>query len=251
MTVTVTVLGCDGGYPGPGGAGSGYLVSADGANLCLDLGPGALARLQERIDLAELDAVVISHEHPDHSADLEGLAVALHFADPQRRVPVFAPASVPQHRYFTEWDELDWRIVADGGSAEVAGFKLLFSRTDHGPETLAVRVDRGRAALGYSGDTGPLWSARQLGADLDLLLCEATWTQAQEGRAQHLSGRQAGRTARDAGARRLVVTHRWPTIPEAPVVKEAAEAFGAPVEAARLGAALVVASTDEHPAPTA
>ncbi len=50
MSLALTVLGCDGGYPGPGGAGSGYLVSADGAHLCLDLGPGTLARMQERID---------------------------------------------------------------------------------------------------------------------------------------------------------------------------------------------------------
>ncbi len=239
MSLALTVLGCDGGYPGPGGAGSGYLVSADGAHLCLDLGPGTLARMQQRIDLAQLDAVVISHEHPDHAADLEGLAVALHFADPPRRIPVFAPASVPQHRYFTEWEELDWRTVADGGAVEVAGFRLRFSRTDHGPETLAVRVDRGRAAVGYTGDTGPLWSARELGPGLDLLLCEATWTRAEEGRAQHLSGRQAGRMAREAGARRLVVTHRWPTIPEVPVAEEAAQAFEAGVEVARWGASFV------------
>ncbi len=75
------VLGCDGGYPGPGGAGSGYLVRMAGATVCLDMGPGVLARLQMELPLSGLDAVVVSHEHPDHRADLEALAVALHFAD--------------------------------------------------------------------------------------------------------------------------------------------------------------------------
>ena len=48
-----------------------------------------------------------------------------------------------------------------------------------------------------------------------------------------MSGRQAGATATAAGARRLVVTHLWPTIPAAAVEREAADAFGGPVDLAR------------------
>ena len=50
-----------------------------------------------------------------------------------------------------------------------------------------------------------------------------------------MSGRQAGANARHAGARRLVVTHRWPTVPAAALLAEATEAFGGTVEQAAVG----------------
>ncbi|MHB1526872.1 MAG: MBL fold metallo-hydrolase [Candidatus Dormibacteria bacterium] len=247
MSLSLTVLGCDGGYPGPGGAGSGYLVSTPSLSLCLDLGPGVLSRLQSHLDLAELGAVVISHEHPDHCADLDGLAVALHFADQPRRVPVFAPASVRPHLYFSDWPELDWQIVADGDEVEVAGVTLRFSRTDHDPETLAVRLDGDGRSIGYSADTGPDWALDALGPGLDLALCEATWTTAQEGRARHLSGRQAGASGRRARVGQLVITHRWPTIAPLPVAEEAANAFGQMVQTACAGATYTLAGAPGGP----
>jgi ribonuclease BN (tRNA processing enzyme) len=238
VTLSLTVLGCDGGYPGPGGAGSGYLVQARGRSLLLDLGPGCLSLLQQRVALEDLDGVVITHEHPDHRQDLEGLAVALHFAEHPRSLPVLAPRGVRDLLYFREWEELQWVGVADRDQLEVAGMRLGFSRTDHGPETLAVLVEAAGARLGYSADTGPRWSLGELGEGLDLALCEATWTAAEEGRAQHLSGRQAGAMARAAGAAALMITHRWPTIPASQVAQEASLEFGRPVLAAAPGLTL-------------
>ncbi len=165
------VLGCDGGYPGPGGAGSGYLVRMAGATVCLDMGPGVLARLQMELPLSGLDAVVVSHEHPDHRADLEALAVALHFADPPLRIPVLAPARIREQMYFRDWDELGWRTVHDGDRVELAGIELQFSRTDHGPETLGLRLQAGGSSLVYSADTGPGWSPDPNWEGCDLFLC--------------------------------------------------------------------------------
>ena len=151
---SLTVLGCDGGYPGPGGAGSGYLVRVAGMTICLDMGPGVLARLQLEVPLAALDAVIISHEHPDHRADLDQLAVALHFAEPPLRIPVLAPAGIREQMYFSEWEELRWQTVADGDDAALGAVEVAFSRTDHGPETLALHLTAGGGTLVYSADTG-------------------------------------------------------------------------------------------------
>ena len=79
------------------------------------------------------------------------------------------------------------------------------------------------------------WSLEALGTGLDLALCEATFTQDHEGTAQHMSGRQAGASARAAGAKRLVVTHRWPTIGAEALRAEAQEAFGGPLAQAAVG----------------
>jgi len=235
MGLSLTVLGCCGSYPGPGGACSGYLVRSAGTTLWLDAGSGTLANLQRHVGLFDVDAVVLSHEHPDHWSDLEGFAVACAHVVGRSGVPVFAPAGLRRHVQHDPDGVLVWHEVSSGSTVACKGLTLRFSRTDHPPETLAVRVDGGGRSLGYSADTGPAWSLEALGPGLDLALCEATFLADREGTAGHLSGRQAGRSARAAGVPRLMVTHVWPTVAVPDVVEEAAEALGRPVEAAATG----------------
>lgn len=233
--VTLTVLGCDGSWPGPGGAGSGYLVRVGATLLLLDAGPGTFAVLQTVIDPSEIDAVVISHHHADHWTDLLAIHTQARLGGRRTTLPVYAPAEVAERAGVERTPALDWRIVTHGDRAGIGEVSCAFHRTDHAEETLAVRIDGGGRALGYSADSGPAWSPEVLGSGLDLLLCEATYTAEHEGTAQHMSGRQAGSAARAAGAKRLVITHRWPTVDAREVAEEAAVAFGGPVEQAATG----------------
>ncbi len=233
--LSLRILGCDGSWTGPGGAGSGYLVSAGGTHLVVDLGPGTFANLQLHLDPALVAAVVISHRHPDHWTDLYSLATHARFALRRESVPVYAPSDLGSRTGLTGSSALDWRPVSDGDAAHVGALGLSFHRTDHAVETLAVRVEGAGRALGYSADTGTRWSLTELGTDLDLVLCEASYTVDHEGTLGHMSGRQAGEQAARAGARRLVLTHRWPTIAASTVRAEAEAAFGKPVEQAIIG----------------
>ncbi|HEY5250039.1 MAG TPA: MBL fold metallo-hydrolase [Acidimicrobiales bacterium] len=237
--LTLTVLGCDGSHVGAGGAASGYLVRSwtTGTTVWLDAGPGTFANLQLFCDPASLDASVLSHEHSDHWSDITGFVTAAHHTLGSARapVPVLAAPGVEARVGKDAPGILDWKTVGDGEGVEIGGFRMTFSRTDHGPVTLAVRLEGDGSTLGYSADSGPGWSFSALGTGLDLALCEATYTKDHEGTEQHMSARQAGRTAREAKARRLVVTHRRPTIPAAAVRAEAEEAFGGPVAQAAVG----------------
>lgn len=237
--LTLTVLGCDGSHAGAGGAASGYLVRswAPRTTVWLDAGPGTFANLQRYCDPRSLDAIVLSHEHADHWSDLSGLVTAARYTIGWDREPVRVLAAPGIGAALGEDTDgiLDWRTVGDGEGADVGGLRMRFSATDHGPVTLAVRLSGDGSTLGYSADSGPGWSLEALGTGLELALCEATYTKEHEGTAQHMSGRQAGRTAKAAGARRLVVTHRWPTIAAGAVRAEAAEAFGGPVAQAAVG----------------
>jgi ribonuclease BN (tRNA processing enzyme) len=233
--LSVLVLGCDGSWPGPGGAGSGYLVRTPTTTLLLDAGPGTFANLQRLADPASLDAIVISHHHPDHWTDLYGLATHARFFSGRTGIPVFAPAGLDRRAHLEDKPVLDWRTVADGQHIQVGDLTCGFHRTEHAGETLAARIDGGGRSLGYSADSGPGWPLAELGSDLDLVLCEATYTTDYEGTAGHMSGRQAGEQATRAGAGRLVVTHRWPTIEAAAVVAEAEVTFGDHVEPAAIG----------------
>ena len=233
MGLTLTVLGCSGTYASPGNACSGYLVSDGTTTVWIDSGAGTLANLQRHVPLDGVDALVLSHEHPDHWTDLEGFFNVCRFVTGLEGLPVYAPAGLKGRTYNDdESPYFEWHDVKGGSRADVAGLTFTFSRTDHGPETLAMRVDGGGRSLGYSADTGPKWSLGELGEGLDLALCEATFLIEHEGQAQHLSGRQAGQSAREAGARRLMLTHIWPTTDKEQSRAEAADAYGGPVELA-------------------
>lgn len=197
---SLTVLGSDGSYPGPGGACSGYLLRSQGFATWLDAGPGTMANLQLHIPLADLDAVVISHSHPDHWSDLEGLYVAMRYFLGRQDFPVYAPEGLRDLMTGENRDgTLDWRVIGDGDSAQVGPATWTWSQTDHPVETLASRVEVGDRALGYSADTGAAWELSKLGRGITLALVEACLSLEAEGIMQHLSARQAGATAAGAG----------------------------------------------------
>lgn len=238
MSIAVTVLGCSGSYAGPGEACSGYLVQGGGVSIWLDAGPGTLANLQRHIDLDALDAVVISHSHPDHWVDVLPYHNVVRYIRKRTGVIVYSPGEV--RRLAQEVNgkiepAFDWRVVQSGDSVIIAGLTLSFYRTDHGPETLAIRIDDedGRS-LGYSADTGAGWSLSELGAGLDLALCEASISLDQERTVQHLSARQAGISAKAAGVRRLVITHIQPGVDPVESQLQATAAFGSTVEVAAI-----------------
>jgi ribonuclease BN (tRNA processing enzyme) len=234
--LSLTVLGCDGSYPGPGGAGSGYLVRAGGINVWVDAGPGTLANLQNVITIEEIDAIVISHQHVDHWSDLEHLAVASHYIIQRPDIPLYCVTDVTDMmRIGPAAKSLVWNRITADSRVGIGPMTFTFSRTDHPVDTLAVRVDSGGRSLGYSADSGPGWGLSELGPDLDLALCEATFLADREGTLPHMSARQAGESARAAGVGRLVLTHLLARTDREAAIDEGVTAFGRPVELAEIG----------------
>lgn len=234
--LSLTVLGCDGSYPGPKGACSGYLLRFGPTVVWMDAGPGTLAHLQEHVDIADLAAVVVSHEHVDHWSDLEHLAVACHYIVRRPPVPLYCEVDLPARmRVGAAAGALAWQRIGPRSRVAIGDMTFTFSRTDHTVDTLAIRVEGGGRCLGYSADSGPGWGLDRLGPGLDLALCEATFLSDREGSLSHLSGRQAGASAKAAGVRRLVLTHQLPGTDRTAVQAEAEAAFGGPVDLAVVG----------------
>jgi ribonuclease BN (tRNA processing enzyme) len=87
----LTVLGGCGAWPEAGQACSGFLLEHDGFRLLADLGYATVPRLLERVTADQVDAVFISHGHPDHCADLNPLLRARALReDPAPPLPVYA-----------------------------------------------------------------------------------------------------------------------------------------------------------------
>ena len=233
MALRLTIAGCSGGFAAPGTACSSYLVGDGHTSVVLDLGNGALANLAQHVGLDDIDAVVISHEHPDHWVDLAALRVALRYDLGIEGVPLLAPAPVVRAAEalcgsLAPTFAVD--VVAAGDERAVGDLRLCFDATDHPVTTLACRVDGGGGSLLYSADTGPGWDGRALGVGVGALLCEATQLAPEATGGHHLTAGQAGALARALGVGRLLVTHRWPGVDPAAVLAQATAAFEGPVE---------------------
>jgi ribonuclease BN (tRNA processing enzyme) len=243
--VELIVLGASGTWPQPGTATSGYLVRHDRFNIWIDAGTGTLANLQRHIELAELDAILISHEHPDHIVDLYPCFYARHYGglgDPH--LPVYAPSGFParaeelvsEESRRVMRDAFDWHEVSPGERFEVGPISVRTEPMSHlGLVALGFRLETDSTALAYTGDTGPTSKVEDLGRDANVLLSEATWQDGDELPPFHLSARQAAAYAREAGAGMLLLTHIWPTSDKEVSRAQAAEEFNGPIGLATEG----------------
>jgi ribonuclease BN (tRNA processing enzyme) len=228
MESRVVVLGACGAWPEPGRACSGFLVEHDGFRVALDLGYGTLSRLLAllgSVTAAGLDAVVITHDHPDHVVDLHGLFRARSYGAPRSapRISLYAPEAVLERVAGLEDSD---RSVAErvfvwqplpGGAYDVGPFQLKSWALPHYVPNAGVRLSTPGLTLAYTGDTGPDPALAELGRDADLYIVDATdrWQQASipprtSGPSMNLTSREAGEAAAAAGARRLLLTHFWP-----------------------------------------
>jgi ribonuclease BN (tRNA processing enzyme) len=243
--VQLTILGCSGTFPGPGGPCSSYLLEADDFRLLLDVGNGALGPLQARVGLLGVDAVLLSHLHGDHCLDLIAYSYArrYHPSAPVPQLPVYGPKHTQQRLCgaFEDWPEdglcdvYDFRDLAPGRRV-IGPFTVEMDRVSHPIEAYAFRISAHGRSLTYSGDTGSSENLDRLATDCDLFLCEASWHDSPRNPpGVHMSGREAGETAKRADARHLVLTHIVPWADPPALVKEASGVFSGRITLAQPG----------------
>jgi ribonuclease BN (tRNA processing enzyme) len=219
----LTVLGRSPASPNAGEACAGYLVEGGGARILMDVGPGVVAQLLRHHHPDELDAVVVSHMHADHMLDL----VTLRYVYPWRSRPkdqrlrvLMPPGSADQlldlargvgnPRHFED----TFRLSEHDGSSSMAfgGLELRPIETVHYIPCWGFRAEADGRMLGYTADTGPSEVVGQIADGADLLLSEATLRSLEEDAQPpeprgHLLPSEAGAYAREAGSRRLLLTH--------------------------------------------
>ncbi|MGZ4665484.1 MAG: MBL fold metallo-hydrolase [Frankiaceae bacterium] len=242
----LTVVGCSGTFPGRDSCCSSYLVEEDGFRLVLDVGNGSIGSLQHHADVLDLDAVVLSHLHGDHCLDLVPYSYARRYHPLGRTppLPVFGPAGT-RERLCNAFESPPEEGLGDvyafrsvrPGKIEVGPFAVEFFPVAHPVEAYAIRLEAAGRCLAYSGDTGPCIGLVDAAHDADLLLCEASWQDADGLPANlHLTARQAAAHADKAGVDRLLLTHLLPWLRPEVSVEQASAAFAGPLGLATTGA---------------
>lgn len=245
----VHVIGSSGTFPAPGRPAAGLLIEHRDTRVWCDAGPGTFVAMP--VDPDMVDAIVISHQHPDHCADL---FTAFHSwtyrPEPREGVPVYAPQAV--------WDRVagfldkgqgsvldrtfDFNPVGTGDRVTVGNLEVEFTEMHHSVPTVGSRWGAVNRSLFYTGDTGPEGNWRELARGVDVMVAEATYQDATRDPEypMHLSASEAGSIAREVEAHRLVLTHIPPYLDVARSIAEAETTFDRPVAFATPGTSFEV-----------
>jgi ribonuclease BN (tRNA processing enzyme) len=238
----LTVIGGSGGYPGHGRPCSGYLVEADGFSLLIDPGYGVATALSAE-NAPTFDAVLVSHAHPDHCADLNPILREHAWADPPLPpLPVYSlpgalDAVLALDRPEVLAGSYELHQLEPGTEMTVGPFQVLTALLPHPRPNVGVRISVGGRSLVYTGDCGPSEELVKLADGADLLLAEASYAQTvlAEPVGALSSAIDVGREAGAARARRLVLTHLMPETQETEAVAAAAQFYNGPIAVARPG----------------
>jgi ribonuclease BN (tRNA processing enzyme) len=246
--VRLTVLGSCGAWPEAGQACSGYLVEHDGFRLLLDLGYAVVPRLLERLSAGQVDAVFISHGHPDHCADLNPLLRARALReDPPPPLPVYAPrgaldAVLALDRPGMLEEAYTLHESTPGTSLGIGPFAAATRLLPHWLPNAGVRLAAGGTVIAYTGDTGPTAEIVDMARGADLLVAEATYVDRVPADSERYmsSARQAGQRAAQAGAGQLMLTHLQPGTDHQASRAAASASYGGAVSVAVAGLDLSV-----------
>ena len=220
----LTIVGAAGSMSGPTSAASCYLLQTevDGRtwSVAFDLGPGAFGQMWRYLDPRHLDAMVFSHCHADHMADVVSLLVYRKWypGGPLRQMPVFGPEETAKRVADIDgWanqddlkDVFDFHVMTPEESTQVGPFQIQAFPGNHTVPSFGFRVHDGTGLFAYTGDTDSCEAMVEMAKDADLLLSECGFTNADTARGIHLDGTRAGVLASEADVGQLVITHVQP-----------------------------------------
>ncbi|MCI1985690.1 MAG: MBL fold metallo-hydrolase [Lactobacillus sp.] len=209
----LTILGYYGGYPDHGIGTSAYLVQSGDFNLLLDAGSGALLALESVLDPLQLDAVLLTHYHHDHTADF---GVLQYYYQLHSGAKKHSPLPVYGHTK----DPLNFAALTFGSFTQGQGYTadttlslgpltLTFLETQHPVPAFAVRIVEnatGRILVNTS-DTRAFSGLAPFAQGADVLLADTNFLADKPQPRWHLTAPEAGALAQKAGVKRLVLTH--------------------------------------------
>ena len=238
----ISVIGSGTGVPSLRRGSPSTAIRIGTSTLLLDSGSGTLQRmLKANIDYKEVDYLLYSHFHPDHTADLVPFLFALNYGSDTKRIgelkvigpegmhqfyeglkAVYGRWIVPQDYTLTLLEITEEEITFPDFSLQ--GFYLL-----HSDNSVGFRVtSTDGITVAYSGDTDFCANLIALAREVDLLILECSFPDSRKVEG-HLTPSLAGRVAREAGCKKLLLTHLYPPCDDEDIVTIVKEQYSGEV----------------------
>jgi ribonuclease BN (tRNA processing enzyme) len=227
---------------------SSVLVFSGNENLLVDVGPGTMQHLLEAgFFIDDIDAILLSHFHPDHAGELASFLFATKYPEPPRRnthLRIIGGTGLHQlykrlNQAFDLYLDLPSELFsiqelnAEGNNASMLrDFSLHWSEVKHRPESRAYRLETASGySLVYSGDTDYSEELIRLSEGADLLICELAFPDGKKVPG-HLTPSLAGEIAAKAGVSHLILTHFYPECEDADIFSQCRSTYNGPLSLA-------------------
>jgi len=241
----VTILGSGTCVPSLKRSSCSVLMETGGTKLLFDCGPGTMRRLLEAgTKIFDISFIFFSHLHPDHTGELVSFLFATKYPEIERRQkPLTIVAGSGFSEFYTrlknvygEWIELKpglLNIVEMDNKAkdsiDFGDFTVKSIPVEHSDESIAYRITgSGGKSVVYSGDTDFSDNLVTLAKNADILICESALPDELKV-AGHLTPSLAGRIARQANVKKLVLTHFYPECDQVDIEKQCRKTWPGPL----------------------
>jgi ribonuclease BN (tRNA processing enzyme) len=213
----------------------GYYLEAEGIEVLVDCGSGTLRQLERAgRSYKDIDAVFITHRHPDHFTDLMPLIQAL-IATPdfkrKKELSIIGPAELIH--YYNEavatvmgmYVHFPIQLIEIKDTLEYGPYRVSSARTVHSGDSLAYRFECGGRSIVFTGDADYDQGIVALSQGADMLVADCSFPDAKKVRG-HLSAKECGLVARSAGVKKLLLSHLYAVgLPEEDRITESREEF--------------------------
>jgi len=213
----------------------GYYMEADGLQILVDCGSGTLLQLERAgRSYKDIDAVFITHKHPDHFSDLMPLIQAL-LATPkfkrEKKLSIIGPAE-----FITYYNKAIFTVLGEhlnfpvetveiGEKFNFIPFQILSAKTVHSRDSLAYRFEYGDTSVVFTGDTDYDEGIVALSGKSDMLIADCSYPDRMKARG-HLTAKECGLIAKKAEVKKLLLSHIYPVNEsDQDLIRESKEAF--------------------------
>ncbi len=232
----VTVLGSGTGVPSLRRGSPGILVKVSDKVIVMDMGSGTLGKLLKvGVKYTDPDAILLSHFHPDHTADLVPFLFACKYSLEPREKDLLLLGGKGLREYYEGLKSVHGHWVkAEGfrlriqevfyGERDLGGIRLITLPMDHTRGSIGYRLEAEGKSIAYSGDTDYAPEVVELVKEVDLAILECSFPEGRKVKG-HLTPHLAGRIAQEGGAKKLLLTHFYPPCDEVDVVAQCQEVY--------------------------